>query len=264
MNVISPEPEALQCLEVRGGNTITNEVITAANIAIAIYVSPHGDSSQGGDIHYISACSMDALIRIALADVSGHGEGSAQLARGLQRLMRENIETIDHTDFVRNLNEEFAKLSTSGNFATALISAYYKPDNTLIMCNAGHPPPLHYCAADQTWSLLDDNAGNPSPGISDVPLGVIAGTDYSQIAVTIAPGDRVVMYSDSLIESENPTKQQLHEEGLLDLITPLPKDDGRILCEATIDAISEYRDGRPSDDDESVLVIWRPERSTRN
>lgn len=37
MNTISPEPEALQCLEVRGGNTVTNEVINAANIAIAIY-----------------------------------------------------------------------------------------------------------------------------------------------------------------------------------------------------------------------------------
>ena len=259
MNIISPEPEALQCLEVWGGNTITNEVITAANIAIAIYACPYAENEQGGDIHYISACSGDQIIRISLADVSGHGEGAGQLARGLRRLMRENIETIDHTAFVRSLNEEFAKLSTGGNFATALISAYYRPDNTLILCNAGHPLPFHYCAADQTWTLLNDTAGNPTPGISDVPLGVIEGTDYSQIAVTIDPGDRVVMYSDSLIEAENQSGQQLHEEGLLDVVKSLANGDGRILCQAIIEAVSAYRDGRPSDDDESVLVIWRSE-----
>lgn len=259
MNMITPEPEQLMCLEVRGGNTVTDEVITAADISIAIYASPFGNSSHGGDIHYISACSGDQIIRIALADVSGHGEGSAQLAQCLQDLMRDNIEVIDHTDFVRSLNEEFATLSTAGNFATALISAYYKPDNTLILCNAGHPPPLLYCAKNDAWSLLDDTAGNPMPGISDVPLGVIGGTDYTQIAVTINPGDRVVMYSDSLNESVDPAGKQLHEEGLLDLIAALPKQDGRDLCKASIDAVSAYRGGAAADDDESVLVIWRPE-----
>ncbi|NKB46141.1 MAG: SpoIIE family protein phosphatase [Alphaproteobacteria bacterium] len=258
MNMISPEPEALQCLEVRGGNSVTNEVITAADIKLAIYARPFAESDQGGDIHYISACGSDQIIRIALADVSGHGEAVGELAQGLQRIMRQNIETIDHTDFVRSLNEEFAKLSTGGNFATALVSAYYRPDNTLILCNAGHPPPFHYVAASKTWSMLDESAGNPTPGISDVPLGVIAGTDYSQIAVSMNPGDMVVMYSDSLSESQNPAGQQLHEEGLLKLVMKLSADDGAALCEATINEVSAYRNGSSADDDESVLVVWRP------
>ncbi|MBT5240598.1 MAG: serine/threonine-protein phosphatase [Rhodospirillaceae bacterium] len=258
MNMISPEPEALQCLEVRGGNSITNEVISAADITLAIYARPFAENDQGGDIHYISACGTDQIIRIALADVSGHGEAVGELARGLQTIMRENIETIDHTAFVRSLNEEFAKLSTGGNFATALISAYYRPDNTLILCNAGHPPPFHYVAASNTWSMLDDSAGNPTPGISDVPLGVIAGTDYSQIAVSMNPGDMVLMYSDSLNESQNPEGQQLHEEGLLELVKTLPTIDGATLCEATVDVVSAYRNGNSADDDESVLVVWRP------
>lgn len=251
--------EPLQCLEVWGGNRVTNEVIHAADIAIALHARPYADSTEGGDIHYISACSSDSLIRIALADVSGHGDAIGQLARGLQHLMRENIETVDHTDFVRNLNEEFAKLSTGGNFATALVSAYYKPDNTLILCNAGHPPPFHYDASADTWSALDASAGKTDPGISDVPLGVIEGTTYSQIAITLNPGDRVVMYSDSLMESSNAAGQQLQPDGLINLIKNLPKEDGQALCEATVGAVSAYRGNAPAEDDESVLVIWRPE-----
>lgn len=252
--------EPLQCLEVWGSNQVTNEVITAADIAIALYARPYADNSEGGDIHYISACSSDSLIRIALADVSGHGDAVSQLARGLQHLMRENIETVDHTDFVRNLNEEFAKLSTDGSFATALVSAYYRPDNTLILCNAGHPPPFHYDAQAGVWMALDASAGKSDPGISDVPLGVIGGTTYSQIAITLNPGDRVVMYSDSLMESANAQGEQLQPEGLLKLFEKLAKEDGQALCEATVEAVSTYRDNTPAEDDESVLVIWRPEK----
>lgn len=251
--------EPLQCLEVWGGNRITNEVITAADIAISLYAKPHADSDEGGDIHYISACSADALIRIALADVSGHGTAISQLARGLQGLMQANIENTDHVGFVRTLNEEFTQLSTGGNFATAVIAAYYKPDNSLVLSNAGHPRPLWFRSADKTWLFLDNGIDNPLSGVADVPLGVVEGTTYSQIGITLMPGDLVVIYSDSLIEAEDAAEQQLHEEGLLNLVSALPTTDGHTLCEAVVKAVAAYRGDRPSDDDESVLVISRPE-----
>lgn len=251
--------EPLQCLEVWGGNRVTNEVITAADIAISLYAKPHAGSEEGGDIHYISACSADALIRIALADVSGHGDAISELARGLQGLMQANIENTDHIGFVRTLNEEFAQLSTQGNFATAIIAAYYKPDNSLVLSNAGHPRPLWFRNADKTWLFLDNEIDNTLPGIADVPLGVIEGTTYSQIGINLLPGDLVVIYSDSLIEAENADGQQLYEEGLLNLVASLPTDSGQVLSEAIITAVHDHRGNRPSDDDESVLVVWRPE-----
>lgn len=263
MNIVTPnlpeEPEVLQCMEVWGGNRITNQVVTAANISIAIHAVPHDDSPEGGDVHYVSACSADSLIRIALADISGHGETSGQLARGLQDLMRAHIENTDHTGFVSTLNEEFGKLSTGGNFATAIIAAYYKPDNSLVLSNAGHPRPLWFRAADKTWLFLDNRIENTIHGIADAPLGVVEGTDYSQIGVTLAPGDFVVMYSDSLIESVNAAGEQLQEEGLLTLVASLPTEEGRLLCQSVIAAVSDYRGGVPADDDESVLVISRPQ-----
>ena len=39
---IPQEPEALHCMEVWGGNRITNQVVRAANISIAIHARPHG------------------------------------------------------------------------------------------------------------------------------------------------------------------------------------------------------------------------------
>ncbi len=257
-----PHIEPLQCLEVWGGNVVTREHLTAADIDIALYSKPHGGSAAGGDIHYVSACSTDNIIRIALADVAGHGDATSQVAQMLRGLMRENMENPDHTAFVRGLNEDFVALSTGGTFATAVICAYYRPDNTLIVVNAGHPPPLHYVAATDTWSLLTPEEGRDSPGISDVPLGVISGTDYTQFVIPLAPGDMVVMYTDALIESADGTGTQLGVEGLLAQVRALAQHsgDGETLCAAAVDAVEAYRGAVAADDDESVLVISRPVR----
>ena len=250
----------LQCLEVWGSNAVTREHLTAADIDIALYSKPHGGSAAGGDIHYVSACSTDNIIRIALADVAGHGDATAQVAGMLRDLMRANMENPDHTSFVRGLNDDFVELSTGGTFATAVICAYYRPDNTLIVVNAGHPPPLHYVAQADTWSLLTPDEGRDSPGISDVPLGVISGTTYTQFVVPLAPGDMVMLYSDALIESSNSAGQDLGVDGLLAQVRDLAHDagDGETLCAAAIDAVQTYRSAASTDDDESVLVISRP------
>ncbi|MDG2243124.1 MAG: hypothetical protein P8L66_06480 [Rhodospirillaceae bacterium] len=42
------------------------------------------------------------------------------------------------------------------------------------------------------------------------------------------------------------------------MVKALPADDGAGLCEATVEAVSAYHDGVAADDDESVLVVWRP------
>jgi len=253
-----PHIEPLQCLEVWGGNSVTREHLTAADIDIALYSKPHGGSAAGGDIHYVSACSTDNIIRIALADVSGHGDATSQVARMLRDLMRENMENPDHTSFVRGLNEDFVELSTGGTFATAVICAYYRPDNTLIVVNAGHPPPLHYIAAKDAWSLLTPEEGRDTPGISDVPLGVISGTDYTQFVIPLAQGDMVLMYSDALIESSDASGAQLGVDGLLSQVRAVSLGDGEGLCTAAIDAVQGYRGAVAADDDESVLIISRP------
>ena len=48
---------------------------------------PVGPGHAGGDVHYVSVCPSCIVSRIALADVSGHGQAVAVFGEKLRELM---------------------------------------------------------------------------------------------------------------------------------------------------------------------------------
>jgi phosphoserine phosphatase RsbU/P len=116
---------ALQCMEIIGGNRAIRQTVDAPGLKIWIDSRPLG--SGGGDVHYVSTCGAGYVTRLALADISGHGESVNLLAVALRKLMRKHINTLDQTRFARSLNRELAALDQSGRFATAVLATYFAP-----------------------------------------------------------------------------------------------------------------------------------------
>src|SRR6202044_267183 len=119
-----------------------------------IYSKPFGQAQRGGDVYYVSSCASGRISRLLLADVSGHGKSVASTAADLRTLMRRFVNRLDQTEFVRLLNRQFSELSSAGSFATAIVTTFFAPSRRLIVCNAGHPRPLIYRAAERKWDLL--------------------------------------------------------------------------------------------------------------
>ena len=84
----------------------------------------------------------------------------------------------------------------------------------ILFTNAGHVPPLWYRAATRRWSLLDKDTPHAKE-IADLPLGMIPGTPYQQTAVQLEPGDLLLLYTDGINESCDPTGDQLGLDGLI-------------------------------------------------
>ena len=122
--------------------------------------NPYGQAKAGGDVYYASSCATGRISRLLLADVSGHGNAVAATAADLRTLMRRFVNRLDQTEFVRLLNQQFMELSEGGTFATAIVSTFFAPSRRLTVCNAGHPRPLMYHAAQKRWDFL----GHHSPG----------------------------------------------------------------------------------------------------
>ncbi|MCP4593424.1 MAG: SpoIIE family protein phosphatase, partial [bacterium] len=139
------------------------DAVSVPGIDAWVYSRPVGGQSSGGDIHYVSTCGGGKIARFAVADVSGHGVAVSELATQLRKLMRAHINTVDQTRFIRVLNRAFTALASDGKFATALLATYFAPTAHLITCNAGHPPPLWYRSADQTWRSLEVCARSSTP-----------------------------------------------------------------------------------------------------
>ncbi len=243
-------------MEIWSGNGAIHNAISVPGIDAWISSDPYKGGACGGDIHYVSMCGAGRISRFAIADVSGHGATVGKLAHRLRSLMRKYINTLDQTRFARALNRDFWKLARDdGRFATALLTTYFAPTDHLIICNVGHPRPLWYHTVSQCWELLDPNMPQRATEVVNLPLGVIAPTNYVQFAVKLGKGDLVLIYSDSLIESKNPEGIPLGEEGLLELVRQLDTAQPQDLSRDVLAAVVTYRGGAPARDDETLLVL---------
>lgn len=262
-----PEPDraggardvSLACMEIWGGSEAATDAVSTPGIDFWVHSRPHEGDQAGGDIHYVSVCGSGRYIRAALADVSGHGRVVAELADNLRSLVRRNINTPDQSRFARALNTQFGALSDQGAFATAILATYHKPSRSLILCNAGHPRPLVYRAAEREWRLFDiRDDGEPAPKqLRNLPLGVIGGTAYEQGVAGLDRGDLVLLYTDALIEARSPSGDVLGEQGLLELVRALrvnPDDPGSLL-NTVLGRVRAHAGGDELNDDATMVLL---------
>lgn len=266
----SDSPHDIRCLEVWGGNRVEDTTLNVPGIDAWIYSQPYQGADRGGDLHYISSCFTGRVSRFAVADVSGHGESVGELAGVLRKLMRKHINYLDQSDFAQRLNEEFEQRSNMEHFATAVLISYFAPTDHIVVRNAGHPPPLWYRAASDTWELLHHDTPHSSKAPNNLPLGIIQPTEYVQFAAKLEQDDVLLLYTDSLVEAMPENGQLLGNEGLLNLARALPRQSPRETGQALLDAVAAYRLGAPADDDQTLLVLhhnasevpFRPVRKT--
>jgi serine phosphatase RsbU (regulator of sigma subunit) len=251
-------------MEVWGGNRLTKGSIQFSGLDAWVYCKPHGQAAKGGDVIYASNCATGRITRLLLADVAGHGRAVAATAADLRLLMRRFVNRLDQTELVRLLNQQFASLSRSAVFATAIVTTFFAPTRRLLICNAGHPRPLLYRAATREWSLLSDEAAHPPAGPRNLPLGILSVSDYDQFDIELQEGDCVLGYTDALVESQDADGEALGEAGLLRILQLLGDVDPPAIITTLLDEIADRYPENLSTDDVTVLVVRATARQTRH
>lgn len=268
----APAPHTMQCMEVWGGNREIDNGVVMPGLDAWVYARPyrdHADNSTGGsddasggggvgggggggDVHYVSSCATGRITRILVADVSGHGDGVDQLARGLRVLMRRFVNYTDQTAFLDRLNREFHDLASECRFATAVVLTYWGPNGHLSVCNAGHPRPLIYRAARREWAFLrDEREDTPA----NLPLGIDPGAAYGPMDIRTRTGDIVLLYTDALIEARDAEKRMLGEQGLLELVRGLDAADPGALIHEVVRRVGAWGRSDRADDDVTIMAI---------
>ncbi|CAL9277100.1 hypothetical protein SUDANB5_05624 [Streptomyces sp. SudanB5_2050] len=132
-----------------------------------------------------------ARTALVVGDVMGHGLNSAAMMGQL----RTAVQTMAGLDLppaqlLRNLDDLAQRLGDS-YLATCLYAVYDPVAGELHLANAGHIPPVLVRAADGSSELIDLPTG--------APIGV-GGVPFEAVRVPVAPGDRLVMCTDGLVE----------------------------------------------------------------
>lgn len=144
----------------------------------------------GGD-WFDSVKLPGARTALVVGDVMGHGLNSAAMM-GQLRTAVQTMAALDlpPAQLLRNLDDLAQRLGDS-YLATCLYAVYDPIASELHLANAGHIPPVIVRAGDGRSELLDLPTG--------APIGV-GGVPFEAVRVRVAPGDRLLMCTDGLVE----------------------------------------------------------------
>lgn len=246
----------MQCMEVWGGNQAFDSSLVLPGLDASVFSQPFGQATVGGDVYYVSSCATGRIARLLIADVSGHGSAVGELAAGLRTLMRRFVNYIDQGRFVRAMNAQFAELSKAGKFATALVMTFFSPTRRLSICNAGHPPPLIYRAAESRWSYLEQaGRADPDAPAANLPLGILDVGDYDVFDADLAVGDLVLCYTDSLVESFDEEGKMFGQAGLLREVANVDIGDPATFVPRLLGHLRSLYAGNLDGDDVTTLLL---------
>ncbi|GAB4419543.1 MAG: hypothetical protein OHK0021_24140 [Bryobacter sp.] len=215
----------------------------------ALY-SRSSDGEKGGDIYYFSVCSIDILTRVVLADLRGHGEAVSQLSGWLYQQMLDKMDTLNGAAIFEDLNNTVCGKGFQA-LTTAVVISYNQQDRCLHYAYAGHPPIL--LRRDGTrWTRLE---ASQSEGPANLPLGVMPGVPYHQKTWQGAAGERVVLYTDGLLECPSPAGEDFEEERFVALLESCEDCSAHDLRERIIAALEAHHGGPLDHDDCTVAIL---------
>lgn len=134
------------------------------------------------------------VLHLSMTDAMGHGVGAALTATlcvgGLRGARRQGASLRDQAAWTNASLTDHATSNGLDDFVTGLIGRLDLRTGSLELINAGHVPP--YLARDDEVTALTLPV--------DPPFGLFPDTAYRTTRLTVAPGDRVVIVTDGMLE----------------------------------------------------------------
>ena len=179
----------------------------------------------GGDFFRVLP-QPDGGAFIIVGDVSGKGLRAAMTVSAILGAL-STIACESPAQFLHALNRALHG-NLRGGFVTCLCTRI-DPAGQLTIANAGHLAPYRNCEEIP----LD-------PGL---PLGIVADATYSETTIRLAPGDRLTILTDGVVEAQNATGELF---GF---------DRTRIISTQSAEAIAAAAQTHGQEDDITVLTV---------
>ena len=195
----------------------------------------------GGDLY--DFFMRDEKLFFCIGDVSGKGI-PASLVMAVTRTTFRNLSAHEDSPgrIVSAMNDSLSAMNESNMFVTFFCGVLDMTNGILRYCNAGHNPPL--VLTDEIRTLAVE---------PNLPLGIMAGFEFTEQEMPFSYDDSVFLYTDGLTEAENAEHEQFGEERMMDSLHGR-KDAASHLKEVE-ENVAMFVNEAPQSDDLTMLFI---------
>ncbi len=140
---------------------------------------------------------------------------------------------------------------------TAAVVAYYREESEARVSYAGHPPVLYQRANDKVWSYArpPGRKGQSDGSPLNIPLAIDLDTLFSQITISMTPGDRLFAYTDGIIDAPNPGGESFGLTRLKDALDANADASLSELKAVVVKTMHEFAETEQTHDDVTLIAM---------
>ncbi|GAB4518548.1 MAG: hypothetical protein OHK0046_26300 [Anaerolineae bacterium] len=213
---------------------------------IATFWMPMRD--VGGDFYDFYRLP-DGRWAAVIADVSGKGIPAAMfMAFGVTVLRFAMRLGFSPAELLRHANRSIIDNQQSRMFATVFVTYFDFATGRIEYGSGGHNPPLLYRASTQTCAYLE---------VEGVAMGLFPQAVFEEAALTMEPGDVLVMYTDGITEVIDENEDEFGEDRLEALVIAQASAgaSAQQITEYIVETITRFCVDPHGFDDETLIVV---------
>jgi sigma-B regulation protein RsbU (phosphoserine phosphatase) len=204
----------------------------------------------GGDIFNFQYTGKNG-ISFYMFDVCGHGVSSALIAAAVSQFIQTSCEPMvpaigtPRPDSVLNNLERAFPFERFESFFTIVYLTVDYSNGSLSYSSAGHPPPI-LMGADGSLRLL--KCHGPVIGTGSVH-------SFLMEEVSLRSGDKVIVYTDGILDYSNDRGEFFGKERLLDTLRKHAGSPVQTLMEMVQRSLKNFAGAASPEDDASIMTI---------
>jgi sigma-B regulation protein RsbU (phosphoserine phosphatase) len=185
---------------------------------------------------------------LMVADVSGKGMAASLLTASLEAFAAGPIEDgLPPEAICAKLSRLLYRRTPPEKYATAFVAALAVGSGALRYANAGHNPPLLVRAGGAVEEL----------GATGVPIALLPDARYEAGEARLEPGDVLVLYTDGIVEANDPAGEEYGTERLAGLCRRHRQASCADIAAALDADLEAFVRGVPFADDRTLVMARR-------
>jgi len=221
--------------------------VDAPDLPGASFASHYRAATEIGGDYFDFLMMPSGEIGIAFGDVSGHGLTSGIVMAMAKSALLVQVGYDPSPRAVMNvLNDIVMKTAPRRILMTFFFGLLDPATQTLRFSSAGHLDPYVYRAGAKHLEALS------SWGF---PLGVKRREPFTEHAVDFEPGDRLILYSDGLIEAIDDDGDPFGFDRFEKTILACGHMDAEDIKKTLLNSIRKFTRNRPPEDDQTLVVV---------